>query len=241
MLLQSSVAAVVLAVLHLVGRRLTFLSVTPRSVWLSAAGGVSVAYVFLHLLPELHEGQHALAERGGAALLAGNAGIYLVALGGLVLFYGLERLALRSRREARQGGEGDRTTAGAFALHIGSFAAYNLVIGYLLLHGERDNLALYTLALGLHFIVNDHGLREHHKARYDAWGRWLLAAAVLGGWALGLAVSDVPEHVTRLLVALIGGGVILNVMKEELPEQRESRFAPFLAGAAVYGALLLAL
>jgi hypothetical protein len=30
-------------------------------------------------------------------------------------------------------------------------------------------------------------------------------------------------------------------MKEELPEQRESRFAPFQAGAAVDGALLLAL
>lgn len=28
-------------------------------------------------------------------------------------------------------------------------------------------------------FVNDHGLREHHKDRYDRFGRWLLAAAVL--------------------------------------------------------------
>jgi len=43
------------------------LDVVPRSRWLSAAGGVSVAYVFMHLLPELAEGQAAIeGEEGGA-------------------------------------------------------------------------------------------------------------------------------------------------------------------------------
>lgn len=38
---------------YVFGGRLAFLSNTPRSVWLSGAGGVSVAYVFMNLLPEL--------------------------------------------------------------------------------------------------------------------------------------------------------------------------------------------
>ena len=45
----------VLAVVHLFAAHLRFLRGVPRSRWLSIAGGVSVAYVFVHLLPELAE------------------------------------------------------------------------------------------------------------------------------------------------------------------------------------------
>ena len=44
-----------------------------------------------------------------------------------------------------------------------------------------------------------------------------------------------------LLFALLAGGVIMNVLKEELPEERESCFWALALGAAVYAALLLAL
>lgn len=60
------------------------------------------------------------------------------------------------------------------------------------------------------------------------------------GWLVGL-VLHVHEAAVTLLVALLAGGVILNVLKEELPERRASRFDAFLGGAVVYGALLLAL
>ncbi len=42
------------------------------------------------------------------------------------------------------------------------------------------------------------------------------------------------------LFAVLAGAIILNVMKEELPEERESRFGAFAAGAAAYTGLLLA-
>jgi hypothetical protein len=231
-----------LAAVHLLAGRLTFLQGQPRRTWLSAAGGVSVSYVFLHLLPELHQGQHTLGQAGVSGWLAGrgDTGIYLVALAGLTIFYGLERLAMRSRTASRTAGAGDRTAGAAFAVHVGSFALYNMVVGYLLLHGERDNLPTYAAAMGLHFVVNDRALREHHKERYDSTGRWILAAAVLGGWVAALVVR-IHEAAVTLLVALLAGGVILNVLKEELPQHRESRFSAFLAGAGVYGALLLAL
>ncbi len=44
-----------------------------------------------------------------------------------------------------------------------------------------------------------------------------------------------------MLLALLGGGIILNVLKEELPEQRESRFWAFALGGLGYAALLLTL
>ena len=39
----------------------------------------------------------------------------------------------------------------------------------------------------------------------------------------------------------LAGGVILNVLKEELPEEKKSRFLPFAFGAGVYTVLLLLL
>jgi uncharacterized membrane protein len=51
-----------LALIHLVAGKLRFLDVIPRSAWLSAASGASVAYVFMHLLPELATGQETLAH-----------------------------------------------------------------------------------------------------------------------------------------------------------------------------------
>jgi zinc transporter ZupT len=58
------------------------------------------------------------------------------------------------------------------------------------------------------------------------------------GWAVG-AVTTISEFAIGFLFAFLAGGVVLNVLKEELPEERQSRFAPFALGAAGYGALLL--
>ena len=238
--LESAALAAVFAIVHVSARRMAFLSTQPRSVWLSLAGGVSVAYVFLQLLPELHEGQHALRERVGQHLGAAQSEIYLVTLAGLTIFYGLERMAAASRRSSRGAGGDDRTGTGAFALHIGSFGLYNALIGYLLVHGERGNELLNGVGMALHFIVNDQSLREHHKERYEAYGWWILAAAVLLGWVAGLR-DELPELAIRLMIALLAGGLILNVLKEELPEERQSRYWAFLAGVGVYGAILLAM
>lgn len=236
-------AAVVLlfAGVHVYGGRLRFLNRTPRSIWLSMGGGVSAAYVFLHLLPELRRGQQMVLEQMGEGGWLQHH-VYLLALAGLTLFYGLERLVCRSRGTGTLD-EHRPTPAGVFSLHIGSFALYNFIIGLLLVQRERTSateLVLYAIALSLHFLVNDHGLRHHHRARYHRIGRWLLAAAVIGGWVLGLLVA-VPVLWLQLGIALLAGGIVMNVMKEELPGERESRFSAFVFGAAGYAALLVAL
>ncbi len=279
----SLLAVLALAAAHLFAAKLRFLGGTPRSVWLSAFGGVSVAYVFVHLLPELAEGQETLREavRGGLGFLENH--IYLIALLGLAVFYGVERTTAEGRKKRRGAPEmaynspgsglagsaasaadvfegGEESTAGgrAFWLSMGSFAVYNFLIGYLLLHrfgavlaaggaeggegraGDLGGLIVFALAMLLHFVVNDYGLREKHRDDYRRIGRWMLAATVLLGWVVGLA-ANIPEVLIAVLTAFLAGGIILNVLKEELPEERRSRFWPFAVGAALYTALLLAL
>ena len=237
-------AAVVLAAAHLLAPRLTTLTLVPRSRWLSAAGGVSVSYVFVHLLPELAEGQTAIegGEGAGGEPLLGflENHVYLVALVGLAVFYGVEKHSLASRRRTADRTGEDRTTDDAFWLSIATFAVYNAVIGYVLLDAaleELTQLVLYTLALGVHFVINDFALSEHHRDAYRRWARWIVAAAVLVGWLAGVA-TDVSERVIAVVVAFIAGGVVLNVLKEELPGERLAQFWPFAGGALAYTVLL---
>ncbi len=60
-LFLSGLFAVGLALVHLFSGKLRFLDATPRSIWLSASSGVSVAYVFVHILPELSKAQETIS------------------------------------------------------------------------------------------------------------------------------------------------------------------------------------
>lgn len=226
---------IVLAFIHFFGSRLTFISGIPRSIWLSAAGGASVAYIFLHLFPELSEGQEEIEELQVLGYIQHH--IYLISLIGLAVFYGLERAVISSKGSDKS----EELETGVFWVHIGSFAFYNALIGYILYHREEgpvQEMLLFSIAMALHFIINDYGLQEHHKAYYRRYGRWLLVTALLAGWVAGL-ILPLPDAVVMMLMAFIGGAVILNVLKEELPEERKSRYWAFVLGAGVYSALLL--
>ena len=243
--LQFGVVAALVSV-HLFAGKLRFLDVSPRSRWLSFAGGISVAYVFVHVFPELQEAQLEIGGGHGAEAETSEGWldhhVYLVAMIGLVAFYGLELVVQREGPE-RGSAERDANERAVFRLHVGMFAVYNALIGYLLVHRvEQDvhGLLLFAFAYALHFVVNDHGLSSHHRERYRRVGRWVLSGAVLIGWLVGVTL-EVSETVVHVLFALLAGATILNVLKEELPEERQSRFLPFVAGAIGYAGLMLTL
>ncbi len=230
-------AAAILALVHLIGGRITHGGARrTRDVFLSAAGGVSLAFAFVFLLPELARSQRIVQSETGGFL---GRDAYLLALLGILVFYALDRLMLRSV----PAGAGRRAAASAqlFWAHISSFALYNALIGYLIAHEgepETGNLALFTVAVALHFIANDHAMREHHAREYDRIGRWLLVPAPLVGWLIG-TLLPVGDAAVSMLLAFLVGAIVLNVLKEELPEERTNRFIPFVSGAIAYTALLL--
>ncbi|MGB7404915.1 MAG: hypothetical protein WA906_04440 [Pacificimonas sp.] len=227
-----------LAAVHLFSGKLKFLERLPRSRWLSAAGGSSVAYVFVHLLPELAEGQELAAEQfHGTVYAAIETHIYLLALVGLAVFYCLQQYMTQQSDSF----ERDHESTGPFWLHVGTFSIYSLIIGYLLVQSEERGLTelmTYGVAMALHMLVIDVALRTEHGELYHDRGRWVLAAMPFLGASLAL-LTEISELAILSMVAFLGGGVILNVLKEELPEDRESSFSAFLAGAGAYAGLLL--
>lgn len=233
---------VALACVHVFSPKLRVLESVPRSRLLSAAGGMAVAFVLLRLLPAIAEYQSVIAgAAAGTVLSALRNHVYVVVLVSLAIFYGLERLAKQSRAESVKARGPDRSADWVFWLHIGTFALMNVLVGYLIHeHSGRSTsfLLLFFLAMLFKFLVNDHGLHQDHKANYDGIGRWLLAGAVGLGWLSNLA-TDLPRVAPALLQAFLAGGVLLNVLKEEIPAERKSSYSAFIGGAAAYSVLLL--
>lgn len=234
--MPSVVAAVALAALHAAAGALPVPGSAARSRWLSAGGGVALAYVFVHLLPWLADVQDAVEETGVLGWLESH--VYLIALGGVVTFYALAQLARRSKSRP------DSTASDTAGwVRIASYTAYNALIGYVLAQPDLrhgSSLWLFAIAMGVHFLLNDAELRQHHGDLYRHFGRWIVSAAVVGGWALG-RVAPVGRATLGLPLAFIAGGVILNVMKEELPEDRNSQLLPFVGAGAAYAAILVLL
>lgn len=237
-LLGSLVIALALAGLHLAATHIRRLPFVPESVTGSFAGGLAVAYVFLHLLPEIAEGNEAIGELLEDTIEVTplfDLGIFVVALTGFTAFYGLDRLA--SRRAAQPQGD----SAGLYWLHIGAFSIYNTLITYTMaLRLETGVLfaVLFAIAMGLHFVLTDRHLEEHYPRRFANSGRLILAGALLLGWLLSALFAPQSTVVVAILTALLGGSVLLNVFKEELPSNRGSSFPWFLAGLVLYSVLL---
>jgi zinc transporter ZupT len=61
----------------------------------------------------------------------------------------------------------------------------------------------------------------------------------LAGWFVGVFTTIDPLWLSALF-AFLAGSIVLNVLKEELPEDSESRFWAFAIGTAGYASLLLA-
>lgn len=240
------VLTLVLAGLHLAAPRIRRLPLVPEAATGSFAGGLAVAYVFLHLLPDLAEGKETL----GAALHQVlevtpllDLTIFLVALAGFVAFFGLERLADRSgaTRGAGGGAEPTRVQTRVYRLHLGSFLIYNALITYTMPLRVRTGIAfaiLFAIAMGLHFVLTDRGLEERYHEQFGSRGRLLLAGGLIAGWVLAAIFAPTSAVVVSLLTALLAGSILLNVFKEEIPSGTRTSFPWFLTGLVVYAALL---
>ncbi|QQK78676.1 hypothetical protein HUG20_01330 [Salicibibacter cibi] len=62
-----------------------------RKQWMSFSGGLAVSYVFVYLLPTLHDQQAMIHEEYGR--LAMQSELYFVGLIGLILFFSIQKYA----------------------------------------------------------------------------------------------------------------------------------------------------
>jgi hypothetical protein len=220
-----------LAASHLFVGRMRARRAWERSGALSLASGISVAYVFIHLLPSLGEEQRLWElARGGARLEWLDQQVYIGALIGLIVADGINRLARSGAHHLAR-----------YWVQVGALVIYNLLIGY---YGVRlwnpAAMVMATVAFGAHFAVHDHDLDEEPGNLHVRYGRRILAAAVMLGWLLG---STLRLRATTLILAfsVVAGGILLRSLRDELDASREARFGAFVIGALAYSGLLIAM
>ena len=200
-----------------------------------------MAYVFLHLIPELGRASKVFVEiTANRSLPIPQYRVYVAALVGFVLSYGMEHMVAWSRLSGQREKPGYGIGDPVFVLHIGGFALYTGLISYLMVRGIEETpvpILVYGIAMSLHFLSTGRSLHHEHGSLYDSCVRWVLAGAALAGWGCGVLVQF-PKPAVITVLGLVSGGVVMNSMIVELPGEKDGRFPAFCFGAAAYTALL---
>ena len=194
---------------------------------LSAGAGIGIAYVVIHLLPDLAAGAEIVKRSAEGRLPYAEVHVYLLVLVGII-----GTLLLRA---GEKGLHGFHPHPRIRALQPALSA---LIVGYLL--AVRDDAAIkpllfFTIAIGLHVAINAHTLEVKLRSPF---GGLALAGAIAAGYAAGL-VAQAPPVVVAGATALLAGGVMTRTIHEVLDEERH--LVALVVGAAAETVLLLAI
>ena len=206
--------------------------------FVSFAGGVAVAYVFLHMLPNLVEYNKPIGR-----FLLNNQWltpftellIYIVALFGFLIYYGFDLLAERYRDEGNNDGL-------VYGLHLTMFCLYNFLITYTMSLRALSSITatiLFTIAMALHFVLTDRKFSRFYQVKFNHLGRFILIIALLIGWLCSVIFDPVNVLVAAFMVAFLAGSVLLNVFREELPAAGLTSYCWFAFGAILITFILL--
>lgn len=225
------IAVLMFACVHLFAKKLHALSRPWQSFLLSAGSGVAIGYVFIDLLPKLSKSDQVVSKAlmGFSPFLEKHS--YILALCGFLLFYAVDRA-----HSFLQG-------KGALYFSLCSYALFNFLVGYAVVdqhNPEVRPLLLFTFAMAVHYLSNDYSLTREHGQLYSHYAKWLLIASLLLGWMVGL-YTELPTAAVALVSAFIGGGVIMNVIRHELPAERPNSLAAFMLCALLYTFILLSI
>jgi len=238
-IILSLILTLVLMGFHLCAPYLRRIPFIPEKCITSFSGGFAVTFVFLHMLPGLAEHKEtigSLVSKEMAVTPLLDLTVYVVGLIGFLVFFGLEKLAQNKHAQSK------KMTSSDFYLHLAIFAIYNGLITYTLPLRVEAGLAfslVFTLAIGLHFVIGDRSFEEHWKNNFYLKGRIILLGVLIVAW--GLAVLTEPNAiVVAFMTSFLGGAILLNVFRNEIPGQAKSHFAYFVIGAC-FGTILLTL
>jgi len=197
---------------------------------MSFSGGVGTSYILLYVLPEVAHASTIVQEEIG---FASELSVYFITLFSFSLFYIIDRLVVMEQRNYEINGAGPNKNH-LFWAHLLFFIIYNMIIGYSLTKSfdSIPNLILVFFAFATHFITNDWSLRHHHEDVYDKYGRVLLSLGIFSGYLIG-DFTSLPSYILEMSEAFILGGLLLTVIKRELPSEKNESIFGFFIGTII--------
>ncbi len=195
-------------------------------MWIGFTGGIALGYVTLYMLPKLSDATTKFTVANPEAWSVVQYRAYLILLLGIVVYLVFERVSRISASGA---------TAAKW-LEVAVQGLSNLLVGYIAVELPRPEVTFHVLAnviLALHLMGMTHHLRTLYPSAHTGWSRIVFTLLVIFGYVLGL-VTELNQGVVVSVTAFIAGIILVNVMSEELPKEKEGQLRYFLVAVVVF-------
>jgi hypothetical protein len=226
-LFTSALAAIFLAVVHILFPLFNRKTASWRHIWVPMSAGITIGYVFLYLLPKLTAYTQQIQQANPDAHELLQYWLYFSALIGLMVYQGAHRFSYTAEHRIHHG-----TWFRWF-----SFSTYSFIVGYLIATSPRVGALPFLIAapiFAIHFLGVDHQLRERRSDLFDRYMRWVMAASVVAGWLIAVLIG-LPKPLVFGMTAFMSGGMLANVMQDELPDHHKAgQSLPFASGVMLF-------
>ena len=186
---------------------------------ISFAAGISIAYLFLSLLPHTYDAARHLKNF-----------IFIFLLLGFVLFHVAEKFIYKHADKKKLAKE-------LKEVHSISFFFYHFLIGIVLYDMVRAHIfegLLFSVPIALHSALSTASLSQIHGDIRESFGtKILLSSSTILGVIFALFVS-IPEFLDNIFVSMIAGILLYIIVKEFLPEKEKGQPMFFFFGILLF-------
>jgi len=215
-----------LALVHFFSENMSPAKGPTRFRVISFAAGISIAYLFLDLLPHTYEAAHNLRQWVFLFLLIGFSGFHLAEK---YIYQHADRQVLA--KELKE-------------VHSVAFFAYHFFVGVALESKVREGIAegvFFLVPVVLHSFLSGASMSSiHGEVRENLPTKILLSLSTLMGLVIALLLGVRPI-VSNILISVIAGILLYVIVREFLPEKEEGRPLYFILGLTAFIALDLLL
>jgi zinc transporter ZupT len=209
----------VLGIIHITSEKLKPTEDFHRYRIISFAAGISIAYLFLDLLPHTYDAAERLQNF-----------VFIFLLLGFVIFHLTEKLIY-------QHADKEKLAKELKEVHSISFFLYHFIIGIVLcdkiLTSPIEGI-LFFIPIALHAALSRASLSQIHGEIRESFGtKILLSLSSILGMIFAL-FAPIPAVVDNILVSMIAGMLLYIIVKEFLPEKEKGRPFSFLFGLLVF-------
>ncbi len=218
------ILGIFLSIVHYYSGRLAQFFGASKLKLVSFSAGVSIAYFFLMLMPEIYGG-----------FLYINKLIFVFILVGFVLFHLTEKIIYQHEKK-------EQLMRDLKEAHSLVFFFYHFIVGLVLIRILADSFIegmLFFIPILFHMTVTNLSLNEiHRKITEYRLMRFLLCLSSLIGIVFAL-FADISNILYYTLFSFIGGAMLYIVVREEIPKEKKGSPPYFILGAFIYSLLIV--
>jgi len=215
---------IILGGLHYFSENIELTAESKRYRIISFGAGISIAYLFLHLLPHTYEAAIHLEEA-----------VFIFLLLGFALFHLSEKYIYQHRDKEKQARE-------LKEIHSIMFFIYHFFIGIVIADKFETGIlegSLFVIPVALQTGLSTVSLSKiHSEIRESIAIKIILSLSTLIGVVFAIIIH-VPDIANNILVSFIAGLLLYVIVKEFLPEKEKGKPLFFIFGLALFSAFYI--